>query len=183
MAANGIENASRIYIGQKLQIPNEENLQIAPLVELGASPQTPVDFVEVVLKWGDTLSEIAAEHGIKTSELMAANGIEDASRIYIGQKLTISKTQQEPDWEVISQLVKTLEKDKNNVLFAEGENTTVEVEYAGEMFEFEVDCPVFEPEIDFNEYCGDGSLHITVCLLYTSPSPRDATLSRMPSSA
>ena len=29
-------------------------------------------------------------------------------------------------------------------------------------------------------YCGDDS-HI--CLLYTSPSPRDATLSRMPSSA
>ena len=25
--------------------------------------------------------------------------------------------------------------------------------------------------------------HKTVCLLYTSPSPRDATLSRMPSSA
>ena len=25
--------------------------------------------------------------------------------------------------------------------------------------------------------------YITVCLLYTSPSPRDATLSRMPSSA
>ena len=93
---------------------------------------------------------------------MAANGIEDASRIYIGQKLTISKTQQEPDWEVISQLVETLEKDKNNVLFAEGDGTTVEVEYAGEMFEFEVDCPVFEPEIDFNEYCGDESLHITV---------------------
>ena len=33
----------------------------------------------------------------------------------------------------------------------------------------------------------NGDLHIdahhTVCLLYTSPSPRDATLSRMPSSA
>ena len=162
MAANGIENASRIYIGQKLQVPNEVNPQISPLVEFSASPQTSVDFVEVVIKWGDTLSEIAAEHGIKTSELMAANGIEDASRIYIGQKLTISKTQQEPDWEVISQLVETLEKDKNNVLFAEGDGTTVEVEYAGEMFEFEVDCPVFEPEIDFNEYCGDESLHITV---------------------
>ena len=162
MAANGIENASRIYIGQKLQVPNEVNPQISPLVEFSVSPQTPVDFVEVVIKWGDTLSEIAAEHGIKTSELMAANGIEDASRIYIGQKLTISKTQQGPDWEVISQLVETLEKDKNNVLFAEGDGTTVEVEYAGEMFEFEVDCPVFEPEIDFNEYCGDESLHITV---------------------
>ena len=31
----------------------------------------------------------------------------------------------------------------------------------------------------------DGVLHeySTICLLYTSPSPRDATLSRMPSSA
>ena len=28
-----------------------------------------------------------------------------------------------------------------------------------------------------------GSLRIEGCLLYTSPSPRDATLSRMPSSA
>ena len=27
------------------------------------------------------------------------------------------------------------------------------------------------------------SKHLKVCLLYTSPSPRDATLSRMPSSA
>ena len=30
--------------------------------------------------------------------------------------------------------------------------------------------------------CGIGPLNIP-CLLYTSPSPRDATLSRMPSSA
>ena len=28
-----------------------------------------------------------------------------------------------------------------------------------------------------------GAVHYTTCLLYTSPSPRDATLSRMPSSA
>ena len=28
-----------------------------------------------------------------------------------------------------------------------------------------------------------GNLHLYDCLLYTSPSPRDATLSRMPSSA
>ena len=29
----------------------------------------------------------------------------------------------------------------------------------------------------------DKLTNITICLLYTSPSPRDATLSRMPSSA
>ena len=30
---------------------------------------------------------------------------------------------------------------------------------------------------------GDSGIRINTCLLYTSPSPRDATLSRMPSSA
>ena len=30
---------------------------------------------------------------------------------------------------------------------------------------------------------GHANDHVCVCLLYTSPSPRDATLSRMPSSA
>ena len=31
--------------------------------------------------------------------------------------------------------------------------------------------------------CGKSTLSVYICLLYTSPSPRDATLSRMPSSA
>ena len=31
--------------------------------------------------------------------------------------------------------------------------------------------------------CGPGNLHLINCLLYTSPSPRDGLLSRMPSSA
>ena len=32
-------------------------------------------------------------------------------------------------------------------------------------------------------YLGDAIIYAAICLLYTSPSPRDATLSRMPSSA
>ena len=41
------------------------------------------------------------------------------------------------------------------------------------------------PEIRriFGELLGVDVDHIIACLLYTSPSPRDATLSRMPSSA
>ena len=31
--------------------------------------------------------------------------------------------------------------------------------------------------------CNDENMELSYCLLYTSPSPRDATLSRMPSSA
>ena len=36
---------------------------------------------------------------------------------------------------------------------------------------------------ELNAIDGLESVHSCVCLLYTSPSPRDATLSRMPSSA
>ena len=32
-------------------------------------------------------------------------------------------------------------------------------------------------------FCQPNQDHLDTCLLYTSPSPRDATLSRMPSSA
>ena len=34
-----------------------------------------------------------------------------------------------------------------------------------------------------HEFCEEELLYYKNCLLYTSPSPRDATLSRMPSSA
>ena len=37
------------------------------------------------------------------------------------------------------------------------------------------------PEFELTDHLGD--VHTLDCLLYTSPSPRDATLSRMPSSA
>ena len=36
---------------------------------------------------------------------------------------------------------------------------------------------------DFSDFTGKASISYKICLLYTSPSPRDATLSRMPSSA
>ena len=40
---------------------------------------------------------------------------------------------------------------------------------------------VYHGALAWGDYDGDGDLDF--CLLYTSPSPRDATLSRMPSSA
>ena len=39
------------------------------------------------------------------------------------------------------------------------------------------------PEAEVACVTGEGSIQMNICLLYTSPSPRDATLSRMPSSA
>ena len=39
------------------------------------------------------------------------------------------------------------------------------------------------PFIGFRPFGGEQAVPAGTCLLYTSPSPRDATLSRMPSSA
>ena len=62
----------------------------------GASEESPqlqsLEPVEIMVRSGDTLSEIAADHGLTTSELMAMNGIVNASQISIGQVLTVSMT-------------------------------------------------------------------------------------------
>jgi LysM repeat protein len=42
-----------------------------------------------VVKPGDTLSQIAADHGVSMQEIIRANGIDDPSAIYVGQKFEI----------------------------------------------------------------------------------------------
>ena len=45
---------------------------------------------------GDTLSAIAKMNGTTVDEIVSKNGIQDANKIYIGQKLTINETTEEP---------------------------------------------------------------------------------------
>ena len=45
--------------------------------------------VVVVVEAGDSLSEIAAEYGMSVSALMAANGITDPDRLFMGQELVV----------------------------------------------------------------------------------------------
>lgn len=59
------------------------------VVVLGVAASGAVHVVEP----GETLSEIAGQHGISTSELAAANGIGNVNLILIGQELTIPGSQ------------------------------------------------------------------------------------------
>ena len=43
--------------------------------------------------------------------------------------------------------------------------------------------PYLEGKMAKKDYDGDGKIESGTCLLYTSPSPRDLSTSRMPSSA
>ena len=76
MAANGITNPDRIYIGQRLTMPG------------GAAPPVPVPSIHVV-QAGERLLDIALRYGVGLRALQTANGISDPDHIYVGQRLVI----------------------------------------------------------------------------------------------
>jgi LysM repeat protein len=76
MEANGITNANRIYVGQRLTISG------------GVEPAEPGQRTHVVQP-GETLSQIARRYGVTMSALQATNAIGNPDSIYVGQRLTI----------------------------------------------------------------------------------------------
>nr|DAG07018.1 MAG TPA: Cell wall hydrolase autolysin [Caudoviricetes sp.] len=70
---NGISNTNYIYIGQKLTVKGN------------AAAASGISYYTV--QSGDTLSAIAAAHGLTTATLAAYNGITNYNLIYVGQQL------------------------------------------------------------------------------------------------
>jgi LysM repeat protein len=88
MSANGILDADSIYAGQELIIPTGSGAQ-APAEPPAPAEPVPVDEAGYVVQWGDTLSAIAARHGIPLWTLVEANGLSQPYVIYAGQRLII----------------------------------------------------------------------------------------------
>lgn len=76
-SANGISNPNKIYVGQKLKIKK------------GSKSSSSSSKQYYTVRLGDTLSEIAAQYGTSVSTLCSWNGIANANRIYVGQKLRV----------------------------------------------------------------------------------------------
>jgi len=82
--ANGIRNANLIYVGQVLTVPGKSGSAASkPASQPAASGSV------YIVRRGDTLGSIAARYGTSVSALMAANGIRNPNRIYIGQRLYV----------------------------------------------------------------------------------------------
>lgn len=77
-AANGLRNANRIYVGQRLTIPTGSS----------PAPITPSPGIHVVQR-GENLFRIALRYGMTTHALAQANGIRNPSLIYVGQTLRV----------------------------------------------------------------------------------------------
>ncbi|MBR4189644.1 MAG: LysM peptidoglycan-binding domain-containing protein [Kiritimatiellae bacterium] len=87
---NGIKDPNKIRIGQKLMLPDGSKPSTSAPAKANDAAKAPVAGPgEYVVQKGDALSKIAAKHGCKTKELMELNGIKDANKIRIGQKLKL----------------------------------------------------------------------------------------------
>jgi LysM repeat protein len=82
-AANGIGNSNYIYTGQQLVIPDGDGYSSA--YASGTSGGSGY----VTVGRGDSLSLIAALHGMTTNELMQLNGLSNPNHIWIGQQLVV----------------------------------------------------------------------------------------------
>lgn len=100
---NAIKDPSKIRIGQTLKLPSYASLDTsapahaakakpkaeAPKAHAAKSAAASAGAGEYIVQSGDSLSKIAARHGVKTRDLAEANGIKDLGKIRIGQKLKI----------------------------------------------------------------------------------------------
>ena len=70
---------------------------------------------------------------------------------------------------------------KNSLLMVDGGSITTPL--GDSLHLCQTDIVTDTIQVTLSDQEGSGSAWVLTCLLYTSPSPRDATLSRMPSSA
>ncbi len=82
MAANGITDANRIQIGQRLSVllPSSRGAHIAAWRSGGGSH---------TIAPGDTLSRLAERWGTTVGEIARLNGIADPSHVWVGQEIVI----------------------------------------------------------------------------------------------
>jgi membrane-bound lytic murein transglycosylase D len=96
---NGLRKPYRINVGQVLELPGKARrpaatVAAAPASKPVAKPVTPTTGVvgedRYVVKRGDTLSRIAAKHGMTEEALMELNSIKNRNFIYEGQVLALA---------------------------------------------------------------------------------------------
>jgi LysM repeat protein len=86
MAANGITNANRVYVGQTLVIPGSESAPaVAETTSVAEEAPTAVTAETYVVQPGDSAFKIARKFGVDQGALLEANGISNPNRVYAGQ--------------------------------------------------------------------------------------------------
>ena len=80
LAMNGLSWSSGLAAGQRLAVPANAQPPAAPLIG---------DIVRHRIEAGETVTAIAAQHGVTREAILRANGLHPTSMIFIGQVLLI----------------------------------------------------------------------------------------------
>ncbi|MDB4354126.1 LysM peptidoglycan-binding domain-containing protein [Akkermansiaceae bacterium] len=88
--ANPSVNPSRLRIGTAISIPGSSNQAAATSTPSYSGPTSTY-----AIRSGDTLGEVAEDHGISLRDLMAANRNLNPLRLQLGQKIKIPGTQRQ----------------------------------------------------------------------------------------
>ena len=87
-AYNGIVNPNLVYVGQQIVIPSSG---MAPqTLAPAAAGELPNGDGYYTVARGDTLSQVAKNHGMTTADLMRLNGVANPNSIWVGQELRVS---------------------------------------------------------------------------------------------
>jgi membrane-bound lytic murein transglycosylase D len=90
--ANGIRQANRLSIGQRLIIPRGAITRVAaatPVARTASAPARPVGPLTYRVRRGDTLWAIARRHGVSMSGLMELNALREDSILKPGDRIVI----------------------------------------------------------------------------------------------
>lgn len=99
MALNGLENANKLRVGQKIELPGIHDVSSKPPVAHSTPKHKKSESTEkvaaasstdgaYVIKKGDSLAKIAKAHGVSVKALKEANNM-TSDKITAGKKLTI----------------------------------------------------------------------------------------------
>lgn len=86
MRLNGLTNSHFVWVGQQLRLSARVD------AVAGAADQTERSDIAgsiYVVRQGDSLASIAQQFGVSMQDLMAANGLPNASFVWVGQRLRI----------------------------------------------------------------------------------------------
>ena len=90
--ANGIDNPSRIAVGQELKIPSPyptSTPTVTPTPQPTSTPRATSIPVSYTVQAGDTLANIASRYGVSAVELAQLNGLANDQQLTVGQVLAI----------------------------------------------------------------------------------------------
>lgn len=86
---NGLDNPRFIWVGQELQLGSSAGSSAGSAATSAWAGGSSGGGSVYVVQAGDTLSEIARDLGVSTQQLIDANGLPNASNVWVGQQLYV----------------------------------------------------------------------------------------------